>query len=755
MTHWSLDPILGSYAVVVATAAVLFLLLLIGPAFGSLTRFRRGVLIGLRAALVLLVLVAMLRPTRVSTTTKPQTATLILLFDQSRSMQLPNESGSRSRWDAQRETLAGVQAVLAELSKRIEVKLYSYDGSLHPVELVNGRITFPEKPDGGETDIGTGLGEAVRREIGKRLLGVCLLGDGVQTAFDPKIEVQEAARELARLGYPLYTVAFGPTGDAAQARDVAVENMQDQYTVFVKNEMVVRGLVRVRGYVNKEIPVALTLENAAGEKQVLGPKKIVAREDGQQLDVEFSYTPQQPGQYKLTLHAAEQSGELVTKNNQLSAFLTVLDGGLKVLYLEGQLRSEFKFLKNSLDKSPDIDLDVQWIDHKSRERWPVDLAAALKDPKYDAFIIGDLDSAALGKANLELLAQAVERGKGLITLGGYHSFAPGGYHSTIFADVLPIKMDKLERQDFDKPILQKLHLPEPVVMVPARDHPIMRLSAGEENTRAWNSLPPLIGANKFSGVKDAAGVQVLAQTPRGAPLLVAGEYGRGRVLAFAGDSTWRWWTFGRQAEHRRFWRQVVLWLVRRDDLTQNDVWVKLSQRRFPPGSKVTFATGAKTPAGDPIRDATFQAELTLPDGKRETLRLSAEGDQWNGAIEAAKQPGDYRIEITATSDGKKLGTARGEFMVFDQDAELANAAADHDQLARLANLTKEFGGKPVAPEQFAALLQELTSRPGQFQINVQTKWQLADTSLDAWLFLTLLVAVLGGEWFLRKKWGLV
>ena len=127
------------------------------------------------------------------------------------------------------------------------------------------------------------------------------------------------------------------------------------------------------------------------------------------------------------------------------------------------------------------------------------------------------------------------------------------------------------------------------------------------------------------------------------------------------------------------------------------------------------------------------------------------------AIAAATQPGDYRIEITATSDGKKLGTARGEFMVFDQDAELANAAADHDQLARLANLTKEFGGKPVAPEQLAALLEELTSRPGQFQIEVQTRWQLADTSLDAWLFHTqiadLVSANLAGRlppWYLQR-----
>jgi len=41
------------------------------------------------------------------------------------------------------------------------------------------------------------------------------------------------------------------------------------------------------------------------------------------------------------------------------------------------------------------------------------------------------------------------------------------------------------------------------------------------------------------------------------------------------------------------------------------------------------------------------------------------------------------------------------------------------------------------------------------QIEVQSRWQLADTALDAWLFLVCLVALLATEWGLRKRWGLV
>jgi hypothetical protein len=113
------------------------------------------------------------------------------------------------------------------------------------------------------------------------------------------------------------------------------------------------------------------------------------------------------------------------------------------------------------------------------------------------------------------------------------------------------------------------------------------------------------------------------------------------------------------------------------------------------------------------------------------------------------------MEVTASRDGNVLGTGRGEFMVFDRDVELSMSAADHDQLARLAAMTQEFGGRVVAPEQVSSLLEDIRDRPPEMEIEVQTKWQLADTAGDAWALLLLFVALLTAEWFLRKKWGLV
>jgi hypothetical protein len=289
------------------------------------------------------------------------------------------------------------------------------------------------------------------------------------------------------------------------------------------------------------------------------------------------------------MRVEKQPGELVEKNNQLDAYLTVLEGGLRVLYLYGSLPFEQKFVRRAIDASADIDLDDRYIDHRTSSRWPVDLGPDFTNGKYDAFIIGNLDKQALGEENLKALDKAVsEHGKGLLMLGGMSSFGRGHYRKTPIGDALPIEIDPIEEADFAESELDRFFIPGEVEMVPAVPHPITRLAPSSENEALWRRLPPLKWAYKFSGVKQSPGVRVLLETPEGQPLLVSGEYGQGRTLAFAGESTFLWPMHDFGKEHNRFWRQIILWLVRRDDLNRDDVWVKLDQRRFNPGSRVNF-----------------------------------------------------------------------------------------------------------------------------------------------------------------------
>jgi uncharacterized membrane protein len=759
MARWYFEPIMNSYFVVAILAATLGLLMFIGPQGREGESRRRRILLLLRGGVVLLVICALLRPTRVATSSQRQSAALVVLIDVSRSMTLPQaNSDGDSRWRTLRQRLDEAQPLLEKLRRTIDVKIYVFDAELRPVPWEGGAIPMPAEPTGDETDLGTPLFDAVRQELGKRIAGVLLLSDGAQTSFAPRVELYQAGHELARLDHPLFAVPFGQPGDASQFADVAVVNLPEQLSVFVKNELAVPAMVRIQGFAGKSIPVQMTVEGPGGARTI-GPFPVEVKRDGEAQRVSIPFTPEEPGQYKVTVQAEHQPSERITTNNELTAFITVRDGGVKTAYLVGGLFSgppgEQIRLRQSLAASPDIQLDHKFIydSDADRDRWPVDIRDVLEGD-YDVVLIENVDSSALGGEALNQLAELVDQGTGLLMIGGFHSFAPGGYRETPLRDVLPIELGRFQRQELgiDKPINRDLHLFQPLRMTPTREHPVTSLaSTPAENLAVWSGLPPLLGANRFEEIKPTG--LVICASEQNHPLLVTGQYGQGRVLAFAGDSTRRWWKDHR-AQHKRFWRQVVLWLAQRDETERKDVWITTDKRRFDIGQKLNFETGVADSEGKPITAAQMQAVLKQA-GEVTGIPLSLEGDHWFGRLDRLRVAGSASLEVTARQGGQVLGSAKIDLQIADRDIELANPAADHEQLARFARLTKDAGGKLVPPDEMQQLLQEILDQPPEMKIDIQTKWQLASTWWDSWLFLLLFVGLLTTEWALRKRWRLV
>ena len=416
-----------------------------------------------------------------------------------------------------------------------------------------------------------------------------------------------------------------------------------------------------------------------------------------------------PGECRLTLEAGEQQGEIVTTNNRLSTFVNVLKGGLNVLYIEGALRVEQKFIRRALDSSPDTKVDYVRIDPRDPKSRLPGLADRFKRGKYDVYILGDIDATAFRDNELAALAKCVNHGAGLIMLGGFQTFGAGGYGDTPLANVLPVAMNPLERQQADEKLRTDLHWPGPLAMRPTalgQMHFAMMLAGDpQENAALWAKLPPLEGANRFHDL--APGAVVLASAGSDKPLLVAHNFGDGRVLAFAGDSTWRWWMQGYESAFKRFWRQVVLWLARKDQMQESNVWIRLAQRRFAPSQRVEFTVGANSPSGEPLADVAFKAEVVLPDGVRRPISLVRQDEQMAGSLRDLQAAGDYAIEVSATQKGRAFGGSRARFVVFQQDLELDNASADASTMKSLAAMT---GGQSLAPEQLPQLIQRLTKR---------------------------------------------
>jgi len=95
-----------------------------------------------------------------------------------------------------------------------------------------------------------------------------------------------------------------------------------------------------------------------------------------------------------------------------------------------------------------------------------------------------------------------------------------------------------------------------------------------------------------------------------------------------------------------------------------------------------------------------------------------------------------------------VGTAESRFIVYEQDLELHNPAADFALLEEISRLT---GGTNIPPEQLGVFLRDLKQKGLTLDVKKTTVLPLWDNGI----LLGLFVAALSLEWIARKKRGLV
>jgi uncharacterized membrane protein len=195
--------------------------------------------------------------------------------------------------------------------------------------------------------------------------------------------------------------------------------------------------------------------------------------------------------------------------------------------------------------------------HEASRDFPTRLEEA---QAYDAILLSDIGSNTLllhpdtfirsqpTPDRCQLLREYVESGGGLCMIGGYLSFSgiegKARFQQTAVRDVLPVEM--VDGDD-------RVEIPQGATpLVRAADHPILCGIDGE-----W---PLFLGYNRLRPAKEA---KVLASIGDDV-FLAAGEFGRGRAVAFASDCGPHWGppAFVEWRHYGRFWSNLVRWLAR-------------------------------------------------------------------------------------------------------------------------------------------------------------------------------------------------
>ena len=604
----------------------------------------RWLALGLRLAAVLLCLLAAVRPSVVLMQKVKQSATILFLIDSSTSMLLTDEVRGQSRWDVARKGLTQARDAVKKLGPGLEAKFYRFDSTVR-----DQKPDDASPPDGKQTALGTALMESHKRQAGSRVAAMVVYTDGATNAGLHPIT---AAQYLKNQQVPVVPVGVGTESAGAASRDIAARELVAGPTVFVKNKLQVRGSFNVRGYPNQPIEVELLVE---GHPEPVAKTTIKAPEGTEVVPVRgLEYIPEIAGETKITLRVPPKEGELSRTNNEISTYVTVLKGGLNVLYLQGPNFSwEYKFLTRALDPSPDIGTVLKVI-RRPPQNNPDDLSdAEFASGRYDVYILGDVPADFLTRRQHHLLVNAVERGAGLIMLGGRSSFGAGGWASNDVAGILPVEIHPGDGQMEPEEGLKVL--PNTTSL----DNYVLRLGPTRaESQRVWESLPPIPGANRLGPPKP--GATVMAQAANHEVLMAGQESGKGRVMAFAGE-TWVWAraTDETQLAHRKFWRQAIFWLAHKENQGESHIKLSLDRRRVALGEKVELTVTARDAKNDPIANAKYETTVTHlgAEGKPESAQLYNQGDEAHGTY-FPTVAGEYRVTVSGSHNGRTSAETR-------------------------------------------------------------------------------------------------
>ena len=743
---------------VALVAAVVLIVVHVRSHRSAAARFRRPAL-ALRLCALALLVWCICQPNLTRTITTTYSARVLVLADRSKSMALRDSPDRPTRYEAQEKVLADAGAgLLPALRRRFDTQVFAFAETAQP--LGRDKVQATVHPDGVVTDVGAAISDAMRTSKGGPLAGVVVMSDGQHNG------PRDPLAASRKVGAPVYTVGLG-RDPAAETKDLALDNVQAPARAIKGEPVVFVATVSARGYLDEVVPLDLI----HGDRALVTHLVRFSRVDDTQ-QVRLRYVPREVGYFDYQVTIGKDVKEKIRDNNFRSVGLQVIDPKVRVLYVEGELRFEYKFLRRALSRLPNVHLRClvelkrgtfyvqtgpQGDGDRPRRAGPQTVGFPSPDelPDYDVLIVGDIDAAAFTPEQLLAINRFVrEKGKGLVMLAGRRSFGAGAYKGTPMADTLPVKLDL--------PGLQQSYDPfQPRVTPDGRHHPLLRLLGdAAKNRELWSRVPRLTGCTLVGTAR--AGAQVLLEHPtrsvsdRPVVILAAQRYGKGKSVALAVDTTWQWsftplGSGPQDTVHSGFWRQVVRWLTSEqpdEDKKGQLVRATCEFSRYRRGETVVLEARVLNRQRVLTSDAQVVAEITTPDGAQMTLNLQNVAKVPGKYVTRfpVRREGQYGITVSAHHAGSAVGHDKLAIRVEPLDLELANTRPNHELLKEIARVG---GGRFYTPDHAELIAREL--KPSQSQSTLTTPprrlWH------SGWL-LGAVIALACGEWYWRRRYNL-
>jgi uncharacterized membrane protein len=747
---WALSGDLGRPWIIVACAlAALGLALLAVELWRGQKRGKAALWVALSGALATLgLLLAVLRPVAVMSRGSLVGPRVVVLVDGSRSVDLPGLDGTRR--DSEKRALAELDKRAGEVRS---ARLWFGEGTPVPFAGSGGTSASATAaaPPGGprpmsRSDLGAAL-EWVARAPDERPAALVVLSDGRLDRPGDSGVAEQTRAALAGLNVPVHTVGLA----SAAPRDASIRAVRAAGAAVAHQPLSLRIEIGCEGGLSCD-----ALQVAARELREDGPPVAVAsgtaQASGGAATVELSMTLDRAGTRILEIEIDTPSGDEVPDNNKRYVTIDVARDRVRLLHVAGRPTYDVRALRMWLKADASVDLVAFFILRTQEDQvratqselslipFPVDELFLKHLPSFDAVILQDFDARPYElEKYLDELASYVDRGGGLIMVGGDDSFGRGHYAGTPVAKALPVELDR-------DPAASGTDLAvfTPRVTAAGRAAPVL----GPLRALLGDQLPEMSGSNVVGDARPGSTVLLEhpgRNAPSGAPMpvLALGEYGSGRTIALTVDGSHRllFSAFAASAAgraHGAFWDGLLGWLMR--------------DPRYEPA--VVEVMGGCI-AGEETTLALHPAPGTEGEAKVKVTRLGSAqvvrevkaplraGDAGTPVPIGKLEPGGYAATVEIGDGDKKGPTTRRDFACERGGDEWADSRPD---VARLEAIAAATGGKYVVASDAGSL-----PLPPATQVAAERH---VSPVAPPWVWTLVGAVCLGAHWIVRRRSGL-
>ena len=695
-------------------------------------RKRIGWLELLRFVLVCLVVATLNQPEWLESQPPEQRSTLAVLWDKSNSMLTRDIIDNQDTTNERKSRAETIQPLMSE-----DVWKSEEDTELNVVFEPFSSLLDPAEE---ATDLNAGLSHVLDNH--SNLRGVVLLSDGDWNVGNSPVE---ASTRFHMKGIPVFTVGVGSEVPLPDLELVSID--APTYGV-TKKQLRIPFVVRNTLGQDRDVNLTLNIDDVPTEsKTITIPAMGQAQEN-------MAWTPQETGNYTLTLRIEKDIRELIPENNELSAPISIRKEQLKVLVIESYPRWEYRYLRNALERDAGVDVTCLLFHPKLPQagggrgyikRFP----DARELSKFDVVFLGDVGVTPeqLTVEHAQDLRQLVSaQAAGIVFIPG-RSGAQDSLTTGLLADLYPVVLDPATPNGVGSSVQGYFSLTEP-----GQHSLLTRLGDTDlDNSDVWRTLP---GFFWYAGVKRAkAGTEILAVHDQVAtvsgrvPLIVTKTYGTGKVLFMGTDSAWRWRHGVEDKYHYRFWSQVARWMAYRRQMAQGEaIRLFYSPDRPHVDDVLTLNANVMDNVGGPLDRGTVTVQAIAPSGKTETIRLQPGIEDALGLFVGTfvpKESGNYRLVATSSETGASVQT---DLSVQGLNREQQGRLARFDVLEEIAKITN---GKLVPIAEVGTLLDHLAALPEPEPIVKRTRiWAHP-------LWGGLIILLLGLFWVARKMAGTI